>query len=260
MFTGPRPSYYSVAVGDPSERRASPRQTATLLVEYEGSDELVADFTENLSLGGTFVQTEREMAPGTRVQLQLSCPGLIEPIRLTGVVKWSRAGSDGAYPGAGIEFEPYDTEVQARLERIMTAIANRDPEVLGRIVDVLLVEDNVHVVNLLRDGLILARDRIGDKLAFRFRIARDGSSALHLIQGQRFDAAIVDMYLPVLDGREVITAIRGGSQTQFLPVIAISAGGRDAADAALDAGADRFLSKPVRLREIADALRALTAI
>lgn len=249
-----------MSVGDANDRRSAPRQTVTLMVEYEDSDELVADFTENLSLGGTFIQTERVLEPGTPVQLQLSCPGLIDPIRLTGIVRWNRAASEGRYPGAGIEFSPYDQEVQARLEQVMTAIAERDPSVLGRIVDVLLVEDNVHVVNLLRDGLILSQDRIGKNVAFRFRIAGDGVSAVELIESQSFDAAIIDMYLPVLDGRQVIETIRKRSVTQFLPVIAISAGGRDAADAALDAGADRFLSKPVRLREIADALRALTGM
>jgi CheY-like chemotaxis protein len=108
--------------------------------------------------------------------------------------------------------------------------------------------------------LILARHRIGENVAFRFRVAGDGGEAMALIEGHSFDAAIVDMYLPVLDGGAVIARIRKNQLTQFIPVIAISAGGRDAADAALAAGADRFLAKPVRLREIADALKVLAGL
>jgi uncharacterized protein (TIGR02266 family) len=247
-------------VSDPSERRSEQRQPVTLLVDYEGPDDLVADFTENLSMGGTFVQTEREMAPGTRVRLVLSCSGLIDAIGLAGVVRWTRPRSDSLESGAGIEFEPYADDVRKRLAQIIEAIAVRDPAVIGRVVDVLLVEDNRHMVNLLRDGLILARDRIGENVAFRFRVAGDGGEAMALIEGHSFDAAIVDMYLPVLDGGAVIARIRKNQLTQFIPVIAISAGGRDAADAALAAGADRFIAKPVRLREIADALKVLAGL
>lgn len=247
-------------MSDPSERRSEVRQPVTLLVDYEGPDDLVADFTENLSMGGTFVQTERDMVPGTRVRLVLSCPGLIDAIGLEGVVRWIRSSSDGVEAGAGIEFEPYGDGVREGLARIIEGVAAGDPAVIGRVVEVLLVEDNRHMVNLLRDGLILARNRIGENVAFRFRVAGDGAEAVALIEGSSFDAAIVDMVLPVLDGGAVIARIRKNQLTQFIPVIAISAGGRDAADAALAAGADRFLAKPIRLREIADALKVLAGL
>lgn len=225
------------------------------MVDYADSEELVSDYTENLSMGGTFVLTDRPFDDGARVQLLLSCPGLIEPIALTGVVRWAR---DGAESGVGIAFEPYDEAIRERLENIIAAIHEGDPAVIGRIIDLLIVEDNRHVVNLIRDGLRLGRSRLAADAVFRFHTAGDGSEALGLVDGQRFDAAIVDMYLPVVDGASLITAIRRSALNQYLKVIAISAGGREAADAALAAGADRFLSKPIRLREVADAIGALT--
>lgn len=229
------------------------------MVDYPDSGDLISDYTENLSMGGTFVITERAMSVGTRVRLLISCPGLIDPIALTGVVRWTREGSD-IEPGVGIEFEPYDDEVRSRLAEIVTAIRERDPAVIGRIVDVLLVEDNRHVVNLIRDGLRLGRRFMTTDAVFRVHTAGDGSEAMGLLETQRFDAAIVDMYLPLIDGRTLITEIRKSALNQYLKVIAISAGGREAADAALEAGADRFLSKPIRLREFANAIGALTGV
>lgn len=244
-------------MGGPGDRRGEHRELVTLLVDYADGQDLVSDYTENLSMGGTFVLTERTVVLGSRVQLLLSCPGLIDPIPLTGVVRWQRAGT-GVETGVGVQFEPYDETVRRRLSAIMDSIREGDPKVIGRVVNVLIVEDNRHVVNLIRDGLRLGRQRLG-AATFRFHTATDGATALELLDKHQFDAAIVDMFLPVVDGETLITAIRSRPASQYLKVVAISAGGREAADAALGAGADRFLSKPIRLREVADALGALVA-
>lgn len=243
-------------VGGSSDRRGEHRELVTLLVDYADGDDLVSDYTENLSMGGTFVLTERTVEVGARVQLLLSCPGLIDPIPLTGLVRWKRAGSD-VETGIGVQFEPYNETVRQRLSGIMAAIRERDPAVIGKVVSVLIVEDNRHVVNLIRDGLRLGRQHLEPSMSFRFHTATDGGTALELLEKHTFDAAIVDMFLPVLDGERLIAAIRSRPASQYLKIIAISAGGREAADAALGAGADRFLSKPIRLREVADALGAL---
>lgn len=245
-------------MGDSSDRRGERRELVTLMVDYADRDDLVSDYTENLSMGGTFVLTGRSIEVGARAQLLLSCPGLIDPIPLTGIVRWRRAGSD-VETGVGVQFEPYNETVRKRLGQIMTSIRAGDPSVIGRVVNVLIVEDNRHVVNLIRDGLRLGRHRLESSASFRFHTATDGAVALELLEHRQFDAAIVDMFLPVVDGQTLITAIRANVASQYLKVIAISAGGREAADAALAAGADRFLSKPIRLREVADALAALTA-
>src|SRR5579864_7014891 len=95
------------------DKRKSDREPVTLYVEYEGADDLVGDFTENLSDGGTFVATNRQLPLGTEVHLVLSFPGLLEPIAIAGTVRWHRgafateaSGDIVAEPGAGIEFAP----------------------------------------------------------------------------------------------------------------------------------------------------------
>src|ERR1041384_3159373 len=87
------------------EKRRTPRAPVTLFVEYEGAEDLIGDFTDNLSSGGTFVTTNRSLPVGTQVQLVLSFPGLIEPIAIEGTVRWTRGESAVGDPGAGIEFE-----------------------------------------------------------------------------------------------------------------------------------------------------------
>ena len=82
----------------PDDKRHSDREPVTLFVEYEGADDLVGDYTENLSTGGTFVATNRELPIGQKIQLVLSFPGLLEPIGIEGIVRWTRS----AQPNAGI--------------------------------------------------------------------------------------------------------------------------------------------------------------
>src|SRR4029079_973337 len=94
------------------ERRRDTREPVTLFVEYEGADDLVGDYTENLSSGGTFVATNRELPIGTQIQLVLSFPGLLEPVSIVGTVRWTRGNrttdvlQEGEEAGAGIEFAP----------------------------------------------------------------------------------------------------------------------------------------------------------
>src|SRR4249920_1834344 len=133
---------------DGAEKRKSDREPVTLFVEYEGADDLIGDYTENLSTGGTFVATKRELPIETRVQLVLGFPGLLEPIAIEGVVRWTRGEAEGA--GCGIEFE--DGPGRTQLAAVVQRIRERDPKTMSRQFSVLVVEDNAHVANMLRDG------------------------------------------------------------------------------------------------------------
>lgn len=241
---------------DPAERRRQSREPVTLVVDYEGVDDLVSDYTENLSTGGTFVHTHREFRVGTEVNLILSFPGLIKPIALQGMVRWTKSGDDDER-GVGIEFEDYDEKVRARLSAVVDAITRRDPEYVSRFIRVLVVEDNPHVARLIRDGLDGGAARMGANFAFTFRICGNGRDALELLESEEFDAVIIDIYLPVLDGSTVIERVRANERTKALPVIAVSAGGQSARESAMGAGADFFLDKPMRLRQVIESMKKL---
>jgi uncharacterized protein (TIGR02266 family) len=245
-------------MSDGEEKRRQAREAVTLFVEYEGADDLIGDFTENLSSGGTFVATHRSLPIGTQIQLVLSFPGLLEPIAIEGVVRWTRGGNATGDAGAGIEFAvgPARDALAAIVERIRS----RDPRMMARLLRVLVVEDNRHVAELIQQGLAGATRRdVGGGVSFVFRNAEDGRTALELLRDEAFDVLIIDVYLPVVDGPTVITVARRELGLVDLPIIAVSAGGEPARDAALEAGANIFLDKPMRLRRIIETMQRLLA-
>ncbi|HEY5927631.1 MAG TPA: response regulator, partial [Kofleriaceae bacterium] len=146
----------------------------------------------------------------------------------------------------------------ARLATMVERIRARDRRVVVPVVRVLIAEDNAHVSELVKNGLTAAARREMRGLAFCFDIALDGAAALELLKCKPFDAAIVDVYLPVLDGAGLIRQMRGPLGLAHMPVIGLSGGGEAARNAALRAGATDFLDKPIQLRRILDMLRRLT--
>src|SRR5215475_9190750 len=215
---------------DGDEKRRAPREPVTLFVEYEGADDLIGDFTENLSSGGTFVTTNRSLPVGTQVQLVLSFPGLLEPIAIEGTVRWTRGESAVGDPGAGIEFVP--GPARDTLAALVDRIRARDPRVMARLLRVLVVEDNRHVAQLVQQGLTGAMRRdFGGTVSFVFRNAEDGRQAIEILRSERFDAVIIDVYLPIVDGPHVIMTARNELGLTALPIIAVSGGGDAARNA-----------------------------
>lgn len=243
---------------DPSraDQRKHPRLPVRLFVDYDDADDFIGDYTENLSAGGTFIHTSRLFERDTTLQLVLSFPGLLQPITLEGIVRWSRGGKQ---PGVGIEFLPGHD--YAKLDALVTLIQARDPNTVARVVKVLVAEDNPHISELICTGLgASAKRTFGDGLLFYFATAENGASALELLRTAAFDLAIIDVYLPVLDGAKVIDHARSDLGLVELPIIAISAGGDIARSSALAAGANMFIDKPMRLREVLDSMRQLVSL
>jgi uncharacterized protein (TIGR02266 family) len=245
------------------DKRKSDREPVTLFVDYEGADDLVGDYTENLSSGGTFVATNRELPIGTNIKLVLSFPGLLEAVAIEGIVRWTRGPRSthevmhpGEEAGAGIQFVP--GAARDHLAGLIEKVRSRDPKTVSRLFHVLVVEDNHHVAALIQDGLKgSARRDFGNGVSFVVRQAEDGRQAIEILRREQFDALIVDMYLPVMDGAKVISTVRGELALGTLPIIAVSAGGDIARRSALEAGANIFLDKPMRLRQVIETIQKL---
>ena len=243
---------------DQDDKRKSDREPVTLFVEYEGADDLLGDYTENLSSGGTFVATNRELPIGTQITLVLGFPGLLEPISVEGTVRWTRGPQDGSQEeaGAGIEFTPGPARDQ--LAAVIEKIRQGDPQTMSRVFKVLVVEDNRHVAQLIQDGLKGSSKReFGGGVSFQVSNAEDGRAAIEALRRDTFDALIIDVYLPIVDGAKVISTARTELALTNLPIIAVSAGGDSARKSALEAGANIFLDKPMRLRQVIDTIRKL---
>ena len=232
------------------DRRENERFAVSLRVDYEDPDDLVSDYTQNLSQGGACVASGRELPVGTEVRLVLSFPGLVAPINVGAIVRWSRGGDE---PTIGLEFA--DDAMRAELAAVIARIRDRDPALVHRALRVLVVEDNPHVAELLRLAFGNPKN-LGPEVAIDCRFASDGRAAREQLHKLRFDAMIVDVYLPVLDGPKLIAAVRAELPYR-LPIIAVSAGGDSAQREALAAGADIFIDKPVRLRRVIDTMRSI---
>lgn len=110
---------------------------------------------------------------------------------------------------------------------------------------ILVVEDDITVRNLIATAL--------KSYEYRFLAAPDGETAIRTAVSQHPDIILLDLGLPDLDGVEIIRRIRSWSQT---PIIVISARSEDSDKiAALDAGADDYLTKPFSVAELLARLR-----
>jgi type IV pilus assembly protein PilZ len=108
------------------EHRRNPRTPIELAVEYKRLNTFFADYTKNISRGGTFIGTEKPLPVGTEFIFALGVPGMPEPLRLRGKVIWTTEPHEAtkANPaGMGIEFQ-YDErerqEKESSAERLMT--------------------------------------------------------------------------------------------------------------------------------------------
>ena len=114
-------------------------------------------------------------------------------------------------------------------------------------VRVLLVEDEESFVEALTLGL--------SREGFRVDVARDGAEALDVIDDVRPDVVLLDLMLPKVSGLDVCRQIRSRSA---VPIIMVTA--RDSevdAVVGLEVGADDYVTKPYRLRELVARMRAV---
>ncbi len=114
---------------------------------------------------------------------------------------------------------------------------------------ILLVEDNHDIAAMVGDHLEAA--------GYEVDYAADGLTGLHLAVTESFDAIILDLMLPGMDGMEICRKLRddAGKDT---PILMLTA--RDTLDdkvAGLDAGADDYLVKPFEMAELDARLNAM---
>ncbi len=112
---------------------------------------------------------------------------------------------------------------------------------------VLVVEDEESFIDALTVGL--ARE------GFRVQVARDGAQALELFDAVRPDLVLLDVMLPKVSGIDVCREIRTRSK---VPIIMVTAKGSEIDTVVgLEVGADDYVSKPYRLRELVARMRAV---
>jgi DNA-binding response OmpR family regulator len=105
--------------------------------------------------------------------------------------------------------------------------------------NILIVEDEEHLANGLRFNL----EAEGHKVA----VAGDGERALEMLSQHSYDAIVLDVMLPGIDGFGVAQELRKSGQ--FIPILMLTARGRpEDILQGFDAGADDYLPKPFELK------------
>jgi two-component system response regulator RegX3 len=114
-------------------------------------------------------------------------------------------------------------------------------------VSVLVVEDEESFIDALTIGL--------NREGFDVTIARDGQQALALFAKDQFDVVLLDLMLPKMSGLDVCRSMR---VTSSVPIIIVSAKGEEVDMVLmLEIGADDYVTKPYRLRELVARIRAV---
>lgn len=112
-------------------------------------------------------------------------------------------------------------------------------------VKVLIVEDDTQIRNFIAYTLKAE--------GFSFFAERTAQSAMSVLVSQNVDLMLLDLGLPDFDGMEVIKKVRSWSE---IPIIVVSARDQDREKAAaLDAGADDYLTKPFSATELTARIR-----
>jgi DNA-binding response OmpR family regulator len=115
---------------------------------------------------------------------------------------------------------------------------------------ILVAEDDRDIADLIVHYL--------QKAGWRAQVAASGSDAITLAREQSFDAAILDVMLPGINGLDVCRALRAAPATAELPIIMVTARAEETDRIiGLEIGADDYVPKPFSPNELVARIRAL---
>lgn len=120
------------------DRRHDDRAAITLKVDYKRLNTFFADYTKNISRGGTFIKTSRPLPIGTEFLFKLFVPGREEPLTIHGEVqRIIDEGSAGEEAGMAIKFVYREGDPQAEIARIVEGMMTESlgPRLCARLLE-----------------------------------------------------------------------------------------------------------------------------
>jgi DNA-binding response OmpR family regulator len=118
----------------------------------------------------------------------------------------------------------------------------------GYAVKILIVEDEKDLAEIIKEGL--------GKQSFTVDLCFDGEEGLFMAENYAYDAVILDIMLPVMDGLTLLKKLR--AKKISVPVLMLTARGTMADKVkGLDTGADDYLAKPFEFPELISRLKAI---
>ncbi len=98
------------------DRRQHPRVKVRIEVSYQKMNSHIHRFTDNISEGGCFIETDDVFPPGTEVPLEFSFPNFAKPLVIIGEVVWVVGGN---HSGMGIQYKKISPDAQEVLREIV---------------------------------------------------------------------------------------------------------------------------------------------
>jgi CheY-like chemotaxis protein len=247
----------------PKEPDSNDRVAMILRAELQLESETIVAHTLEIGRNSIVIATDARVRTGDRLRVRLSFPRYIPEIIVEGRVLSKKADGGPGDP-ASIELALSETSEDARdrLRRLIALPLQLPDGPTKRSLSsknryrFLLVEDNTFIREVF--AYAMGKYFAGRSAEVALDHAADGSEAWEMLTRRPYDLAIVDHYLPALTGSDLIARIRAEPKLAAMPVVAISVGGAEAHDAALAAGADIFLHKPVVSRDLFVTLEKLT--
>jgi len=119
------------------ERRGDARRPIELKVEYKRLNTFFADYTKNISRGGTFSKTSRPLPIGTEFLFKLFVPGRDEPLTIHGEVSRIIDPSTDDEPGMAIKFVYREGDPQAEIARAVEGMMTESlgPRLYAKLMD-----------------------------------------------------------------------------------------------------------------------------
>ncbi len=120
----------------------------------------------------------------------------------------------------------------------------------GNKTKILIIDDNHSILEYLKTVL--------GRYNFEIKTSTDGYEGLHEVAEFKPDIVFLDLMMPNIDGIQVLQLKKVLSDIKDIPVIVISANaGRNNVMAAIEAGADRVLSKPINIKQLKSSVNEL---
>jgi DNA-binding response OmpR family regulator len=115
---------------------------------------------------------------------------------------------------------------------------------------ILVVDDEIYIVHILDFSLGME--------GYEVITALDGEEALKKASETKPDLVVLDIMMPKMDGYETCKALKGDPATKDIPVILLSAKGRNVdMQTGYDVGADEYITKPFSPRKLVDRINTM---
>jgi two-component system, OmpR family, alkaline phosphatase synthesis response regulator PhoP len=115
---------------------------------------------------------------------------------------------------------------------------------------ILVVDDEIYIVHILDFSLGME--------GYEVITALDGEQALEKARAERPDLIVLDIMMPKLDGYETCKLLKGEDTTRDIPVILLSAKGRNVDQKiGFEVGADDYITKPFSPRKLVERINAI---